>query len=70
MKIKITYTHLIKLSETLHFTGKGNYMLKQKRILKLDHQHCKSYKACSIGYQKQNKNTKTISDSFKNPNFG
>jgi len=69
MKIKHTYKHLIKLSGTLHSIGKGTYMQKQKRILKLDHQHCKSYQACSIAYQKQNKNAKTISASFKNPNF-
>jgi hypothetical protein len=70
MKIKHTYRLLIKLSGTHLFTDKGTYVQKQKRILKLDHRHCKSDQDFSIAYQKQNKNTKTISASFKNPNFG
>ena len=63
MKIKITHTHLIKLSETLHFTGKGTYVQKQKRLLKLD-------QAFSFTYQKHNKKAKAISSLLKNPNFG
>ena len=52
MKIKIKHTLLIKLLETLWFTGKGTYVQKIKRLLKPD-------RIFSITYQKHNFIVKT-----------
>ena len=58
MKIKHTYTHLIKLSGTLLFTDKGTFVPKQKISLKLDSECRKPHNLFSCPSLKSNKNQK------------
>ena len=69
MKIKHTYTNLIKLSETLLFTGKGTCVPKQNKSLKLDHKYRKPYKLFSCPFLKSNKNQKITTLLHRINNF-
>ena len=69
MKLKILYTHLLKLSEDLLITDTVTCTQKQKRILNGNHHYSIAHQIVHSTHQKRKKTTKTKAILFKKTNF-